>query len=123
MDMNKLLVALFVSVFAWAGSVLADDSSLKPLSKMDTQEAKAARDAAKAQWAKMTPEQQAATKKAAAAKNRDSWTAIEQVSSGIDYDAAKGAKDAAASKAGAAPAKGTLNTPEVEKALKQQKGQ
>ena len=35
----------------------------------------------------------------------------------------KGAKDAAASKAGPAPAKGTLNTPEADKVLKQQKGQ
>ncbi len=122
--MNKLLVVLCASVFALASaSLLADDSSVMPISKMDTQQAKAARDAAKAQWAKMTPEQQAATKKAAAAKNRESWTAIEQVSSGIDYDATKGAKDAAASKAGPAPAKGTLNTPEADKVLKQQKGQ
>ena len=96
---------------------------MKPLSKMETQEAKAAKAAAKAKWDAMTPEQQAAAKKAAAAKNRDSWTAIDQVSSGIDYDAKKGATDAAASKAGPAPAKGTMNTPEVEKALKQQKGQ
>lgn len=122
--MNKLCVALCASVFAFgATSLLADDSSVMPISKMDTQQAKAARDAAKAQWAKMTPEEQAATKKAAAAKNRESWTAIEQVSSGIDYDASKGAKDAAASKAGPAPKKGTLNTPEAEKVLKQQKGQ
>ena len=122
--MNKLLVVLCASIFALgSASLLADDSSVMPISKMDTQQAKAARDAAKAQWAKMTPEQQAATKKAAAAKNRDSWTAIEQVSSGIDYDAKKGAQDAAASKAGPAPAKGTLNTPEAEKVLKQQKGQ
>jgi hypothetical protein len=122
--MNKLLVALCASAFTFASaSVMADDSSVKPMTKKETQDAKAARDAAQAQWAKMTPEEQGATKKAAAAKNRDSWTALEQVSSGIDYDAAKGAKDAAASKAGPAPAKGVLNTPEAEKALKQQKGQ
>ena len=122
--MNKLLVALCASAFAWSSaSVLADDSSVKPMSQMDTQQAKAAREAAKAQWAKMTPEEQAATKKAAAAKNRESWTALEQVSSGIDYDATKGAKDAAASKAGPAPNKGTLNTPQAEKVLKEQKGQ
>lgn len=98
--MNKLLIALMASAFALGSAgVLADDSDMKPLSKMETQEAKAARDAAKAKWAKMTPEQQAATKKAAQAKNRDSWTAIEEVSSGIDYNAKQGAKDAAASKA------------------------
>jgi hypothetical protein len=122
--MNKLIVALCASAFAFGSvSALADDSDMKPLSKMDTQEAKAAKAAAKAKWDKMTPEEQAATKKAAAAKNRDSWTAIEQASSGIEYDAKKGAKDAAASKAGPAPAKGTLNTPQAEKVLKEQKGQ
>ncbi|MEP6943598.1 MAG: hypothetical protein ABI981_11715 [Betaproteobacteria bacterium] len=122
--MKKLLVALCASTFALVGvAAFADDSTMKPLTKMDTQEARAAREAAKAKWAKMTPEEQAATKKAAAAKNRDSWTAIEQVSSGIDYDAKMGSKDAAASKTGPAPAKGTLNTPEADKVLKQQKGQ
>src|SRR5580765_6983435 len=116
--MNKLIVALCASVFALgSASLLADDSSVKPISKMETQEAKAARADAKAQWAKMTPEEQAATKKAAAAKNRESWTAIEKVSSGVDYDAAKGAKDAAASKAGPTPEKGFINTPAAEKAL------
>ena len=122
--MNKLLVALCVSACAFvSASVLADDSSVKPMTKKETQDAKAARDAAKAQWAKMTPEEQAATKKAAAAKNRESWTAIEKVSSGVDYDAKKGAKDAAASKAGPTPPKGYINTPEAEKALSKQKGQ
>jgi hypothetical protein len=102
--MNKLLVALFASAFALvAMPAFADDSDMKPLSKMETQEAKAARAAAKAKWATMTPEEQAAIKKGAAAKNRDSWTAIEHVSSGIVYDTKKGAKDAAASKAQPAP--------------------
>jgi acyl-CoA reductase-like NAD-dependent aldehyde dehydrogenase len=121
--MNKLLVALCAGAFALGSVSALAGNTMKPLSKMETQEAKAAHDAAKAKWAKMTPEEQAAVKKAAAAKNRESWTAIEQVSSGIDYDAKKGAADAAASKAGPAPAKGTMNTPETEKALKQQKGQ
>lgn len=117
--MNKLIVALCASAFAFGSvSALADDSDLKPLSKMQTQEAKEAKAAAQAKWAKMTPEEKAATKKAAAAKNRESWTATEQISSGIDYDAKKGAKDAAASKAGPAPAKGTLNTPAGDAALK-----
>ena len=47
--MNKLLVALCATAFAWSSaSVLADDSSVKPISKMETQEAKAARADAKA---------------------------------------------------------------------------
>jgi hypothetical protein len=119
--MNKLILALCATAFAFASvSAVADDSSVKPLSKMETQEAKAAQDAAKAKWAAMTPEEKAATKKAAQAKNRQSWTAIEQVSSGIDYDAKKGAADAAASKAGPAPNKGTLNTPAGNAALKKE---
>jgi hypothetical protein len=119
--MNKLLVALCASVFALgSGSLLADDSSVKQISKMETQEATAARADAKAKWAKMTPEEQAATKKAAAAKNRDSWTATEEISSGIEYDSKKAAKDTAASKAGPAPNKGTLNTPAGNAALKKE---
>ncbi len=118
--MNKLLVALCASAFAFGSVSALADNSMKPMSKMETEEAKAARAAAKAQWAKMTPEQQAATKKAAAAKNRDSWTATEEISSGIEYDAKKGAKDAAASKAGPAPNKGTLNTPAGNAALKKE---
>ena len=121
--MNRLLVALCASAFAFgSASALAGDIHKAAL-QMDTQEAKAARDAAKVKWAKMTPEEQAAVKKAAAAKNHESWNALEESSSGIDYNAKKGAAAAAASKAGPAPAKGTMNTPEMEKALKKQKGQ
>ena len=102
--MSKLLVALFASAVGFvAAPAFADDNDMKPLSKMQTDEAKAAKAAAAAKWATMTPEEQAAIKKGAAAKNRDSWTAIEHVSSGIVYDAKKGAKDAAASKAQPAP--------------------
>jgi hypothetical protein len=105
--MNKLLVALFASGFALvAMPAFADDSSLMPLSKMDTQQAKAARAAAKAQWAKMTPEEQAAAKKTARAKKQADLTALEAVAQeGAKYDAAQGAKDAAASKTQAVPTK------------------
>jgi FKBP-type peptidyl-prolyl cis-trans isomerase len=100
--MNKLIVALCASAFAFGSvSALADSggNDMKPLSKMETQEAKAARAAAKEKWAKMTPEEQAAAKKAAAAKNRTAWTATEEVASGIEYDTKQAAKDTAASKA------------------------
>ena len=118
--MNKLIVALCASAFALGSASALAGNTMKPLSKMETQEAKAARDAAKAKWAKMTPEEKAATKKAAAAKNRQSWTATEEISSGIQYDATKGAQEAAASKAGPAPTKGTLNTPAGNAALKKE---
>lgn len=105
--MNKLLVALFASAFTLvAMPAFADDSSMKPLSKMDTQEAKAAREAAKAQWAKMTPEEQAAAKKTAKAKKQKDLTALEAVAQESDrYNAAQGAKDTAASKAQPVPTK------------------
>jgi len=103
--MNKLIVALCATALAFGSASALAGNDMKPLSKMETQEAKAARDAAKAKWAKMTPEEKAATKKAAAAKNRQSWTATEEISSGIVYDAKKGAQEAAASKAQPAPTK------------------
>ena len=105
--MNKLLVALFAGTVALvAMPVFADDSDMKPLSKMETDEAKAARAAAKAKWDKMTPEQQAAAKKAAKAKKQTELTALESVAQESDkYNAAQGAKEAAASKAQPVPTK------------------
>jgi hypothetical protein len=104
--MNKLLAAVFASAFVFvAAPAFADDNDMKPLSKMETQDAKAARAAAKANWAKMTPEERAAAKKAAQAKNRAAWTATDEISSGISYDAKMGAAEAAASKAQPAPTK------------------
>ena len=78
--MNKLLVTLFVSAFALISTAaFADDSSIMPLSKMDTEQAKAARAAAKAKWDAMTPEQQAAAKKAARAKRLQDANAIDMI--------------------------------------------
>ena len=97
--MKNLLIAICAGALAFgSAAALADDSDMKPLTKMQTDEAKAARAAAKEKWAKMTPEQQAAAKKAAAAKNRTAWTATDEISSGISYDAKMGAQEAAASK-------------------------
>jgi hypothetical protein len=106
--MNKLLAALFAGTVALvAAPAFADDSDMKPLTKMQTDEAKAAKAAAKAKWAEMTPEEKAAAKKAAAAKNQANWTAVDAIArkSGITYDAKKGAADAAAAKAQPAPTK------------------
>jgi hypothetical protein len=104
--MNKLLVALFAGTVALvAAPAFADDNDMKPLSKMETQEAKAARAAAKAKFDKMTPEEKAAAKKAAAAKNQASWTAVDYTASGITYNSKKAAAEAAASKAQPVPTK------------------
>jgi hypothetical protein len=95
--MNKLLIALLAGTFALiSAAALADDSSVMPLSKMDTQQAKQARADAKAKWDKMTPEEQAAARKAARAKKQADQTALDAVAqegSSIKYDPKAGAKD------------------------------
>jgi hypothetical protein len=116
--MNKLLVALFASAFACvSASALAQtkpaplpqggaDNDLMPITKMDTEQAKAARAAAKAKWDAMTPEQRAATRKAAQQKKVAEATALDFVASeNMYYDTKMGAKDAAASKAQPVPTK------------------
>src|SRR5215475_1524803 len=82
--MNKLLATLFASAFAFSVSAMAQtaaqqDNTMQPLSKMDTEQAKAARAAAKAKWDAMTPEQQAAAKKAARAKRLQDANAIDMI--------------------------------------------
>ena len=79
-SINKLLVALCVFAFGSA-SALADDFDTKPISNMTTEEAQAARSAAKAKWDKMTPEEKAAVKRGMAMKmatnRREEITALE----------------------------------------------
>lgn len=79
--MNKLLVALFAGAFSFALPAFADDSDIKPLSKMQTEEAKAARAAAQAKWNAMSPQEQAAAKKAARTKKLMDATAIDTIAS------------------------------------------
>jgi len=109
--MNKLLVTLFASAFAFSVSAMAQtaaqqDNSMMPLSKMETQDAKAAREAAKAKWAKMTPEEQAAAKKAARGKKQADLTALDSVASeNMKYDAKQGSAQAKAEKSQPKPTK------------------
>jgi hypothetical protein len=78
--MKKLLVTLIAAALALGSApVLADDFDTKPLSKMTTEEAKAARAAAKAKWDAMTPEEKAAMKKAMGKKRLEELTAMEAV--------------------------------------------
>ena len=117
--MNKLLIALFASAFAFtSAAALADDSSVMPLSKMDTEQAKQARADAKAKWDKMTPQEQAAARKAANAKRLSDATALDAVaneSGAMRYDPKAGAAATAASKEQAKPTKA-----ERQKDLKEQ---
>jgi len=103
--MNKLLVALFAGAFAIAIPAFADDSDIKPLSKMQTDEAKAARVAAKAKWDKMTPQEQEAARKAARAKKLMDATAIDMVASENMQYMPPSKEEQAASKAVAKPTK------------------
>lgn len=115
--MNKLLAALIAGAFAFvSASALAQapapkpkpatqpipsEGDVMPLSKMTTDQAKAARTAAKAKWDAMTPEEQAAYKKAMRKKRQEELTAFEAVASetGPTFDAKKAAEEAKASKA------------------------
>ena len=105
--MNKLLAALFASAFAFGitSSALADDNTMMPLSKMDTEQAKAARAAAKAKWDAMTPQQQAAAKKAAMNKRLGEANAIDMIASESMAYTAPSKAEQAASKAVPKPTK------------------
>jgi hypothetical protein len=90
--MNKLLVGLIAGTFAWASvSALADDKT--PAQPVDQAKLKAEKDAAKAAAAKMTPEEQAAAKKAKHGKKQKEMSKIEK-----EGNPATGTTDAAAMK-------------------------
>jgi hypothetical protein len=117
--MKKLLAALVVGAFAFASvsAVAQDKTAPQPV---DQAKLKAERDAAKAQYDKMTPEQKAATRKAMASKRLSELTAVEKVAQD-DYDAfAATPADAAKFKAerDAAKAKWDKMTPEEKAAAR-----
>ncbi|HEX7271847.1 MAG TPA: hypothetical protein VF420_06835 [Casimicrobiaceae bacterium] len=97
--MNKLLLALFASAFVFGTALAQPDNTMQPLSKMQTEDAKAARAAAKAKWDAMTPQEQAAAKKAARNKKLSEATALDEVANdNMMYNAKQGAAEAAKSK-------------------------
>ncbi len=119
--MKKLLAALVVGAFAFASipAMAQEKTQSFVLTPAEQARLKAERDSAKAKWAAMTPEEKAATRKAANSKKRTELTTIEDMSMGEGDDAftaKKGAADAAASKAGPKPAK-----PSAEATKEQQK--
>jgi hypothetical protein len=123
--MNKLLAALAVGAFAFGSlPALAQDKTQSfILTPGEQARLKTERDAAKAKWAAMTPEEKAATKKAASGKRRSELTTVEEMSmgSGTEYfNAKEGAAATAASKAGPKPDK---PTPDQTKDLQKSKGQ
>jgi hypothetical protein len=123
--MNKLLAALVVGAFAFGSlPALAQDKTQSfILTPGEQARLKTERDAAKAKWAAMTPEEKAAMRKAASGKRRSELTTVEEMSmgSGTEYfNAKEGAAATAASKAGPKPEK---PTPDQTKDLQKSKGQ
>ena len=115
--MNKLLTALMTIAFAFVSATalsqapatkqavptrpIPSEGDVMPLSKMTTEQAKAARAEAKAKWDAMTPEQQAAARKALRNKRQQDLTAIDEYvvkTEGTRYNAAQGAELAKESK-------------------------
>jgi hypothetical protein len=84
--MDKLLVALCVFVFGSALALAQSDTTepipaditLIPLSKLDAEQAKAARATAKAKWKAMTPDEQAAVRKALLDKHLRDLNAVDE---------------------------------------------
>ena len=106
--MNKLIVALCASAFAFGSVSALAGSDLKPLSKMETEQAKAAKVAAAkaADEAAKKAGADAAAKKAARQKKLSDATAMDIVATeNMTYDTKQGAADAKASKAQPAPTK------------------
>jgi cell division protein FtsL len=115
---KKLIAALFAGAFAFASvSAFADDKT--PPTPVDQAKLKAERDAAKAKWAAMTPEQQAATRKAMQAKRVSELSALELVAQD-DSDSRATVSESAQLKAdrAAAKAKWDSMTPEQKAAMR-----
>jgi len=109
--MNRLLVAVIAGAFAlisasaFAQTAAQQDNTMQPLSKMDTEQAKAARQAAQEKWAKMTPEQQAAARKTARQKKLSDANAIDMIANDNMQYVPPTAAEQAASKAVPKPTK------------------
>ena len=90
---KKLIAALFAGAFAFASaSAMADDKT--PPTPVDQAKLKAERDAAKAKFAAMSPEEKAATRKAMREKRVSELTQLELVAQEGDYPMAAPGDDA-----------------------------
>ena len=85
-------VSAFVAVVTFAADLSESDlinesMNMAPLSAEQSAQLRAQRDDAKARWAKMTPEEQAAVRKAAQQKKTGDLTAIERMGQNDDMAA------------------------------------
>jgi hypothetical protein len=116
---KKLIAALFAGAFAFASASAMADDKTAPI-PVDQAKLKAERDAAKAKFAAMTPEEKAATRKSMATKRVSELNALEMAAGQeSDFNLAAPA-DAAKFKADrdTAKAKFAAMTPEERAALK-----
>jgi hypothetical protein len=124
MSMNKLFVALCASAAVLAStSAVADDRTPSNFTPTEQAKLKQEADAKKAAVATMTPEQRAAAREARDAETLQWDTTMVKRIQNPQGASAGIAKSAADSKAGPTPRHGTMNTPEADKVLKEQKGQ
>jgi hypothetical protein len=122
--MNKTLAIVTAGAFAlMSASAFADDKTADNVTAAEQAKMKREADAKKAAMAKMTPEQRAAAKKARDAEALKNENTMVEYTQNTQRKNTAISKSAADSKAGPTPPHGTLNTPEAEKILKEQKGQ
>ena len=115
---KKLIAALFAGAFAFASvSAMADDKT--PPTPVDQAKLKAERDAARAKFAAMSPEEKAATRKAMREKRVSELTQLELVAQESDYPMVAPADEAKLkAERAAAKAKWDAMTPEQKAATR-----
>jgi hypothetical protein len=116
-------VWLFAVLFATAAladeTQLLNDMNMKTLSPQESAQLKTDRDAAKAKWAAMTPEQKDAARKAAANKKLGEQNALDRMAQNDDMQTMTKAETAQAkSEREAAQAKWAAMTPDQKKAAR-----
>ena|SRR5215813_7150511 len=123
--MNRFLAACVAGAFALSPTfALADDETPSGYTQDVQTKLKKEADAKKAAADKMTPEEKAAAKKERDAKKlKDETTIEDRYQNPGDQRNMSINKSAETSKAGPTPPRGTINTPEAEKAMLKQKGQ
>lgn len=117
--MNKLIVALIAGAFALGSVAALAQADKTPPQPVDQAKLKAERDKAKADAAKMTPEEKAAAKKAKRAKKQQEATEISKQADTGDKMAEQ-KKDKAAAAAAKAQPKALPDAKAKQEALKQQ---
>lgn len=114
-----LLSMLFLGVGSIASAQGSGDDDVKPMTAAQLAQYRSEAAAAKAQWAKMTPEQRAATVQSARSKSLANLSAIERFGQNNDMQQETAAQTAALkTEADAAKAKWAKMSPQEKQAVK-----